>query len=75
MKKVKVYLSNTNAVTYPVVRKGLIEVLSKIEYTNNFRAADHTIDCTYLTKEKMCLAKNELLKEINDKHKRLNILR
>lgn len=73
--KVKVYLKNTNSVTYPVVRAALMSMLTKIEYTYNPKANDLTIDCQHLTKERMCLAKMEILKEIDEKHKQINKLR
>ena len=71
-KKVKVYLKNTNAITYPVVRKALMPMLSKIEYVYLVKGNDLEIDCQHLTLEKMCFAKLELFKEIEEKHKQIN---
>lgn len=75
MKKVRLYLINTNSVTYPVVRRALTPMLSKIEYTYNPKANDITIDCQYLTKDRMCLAKMDIFKDIESKYKQLNNLR
>ena len=74
-KKVKIYLSNTTAITYPIVRAALMPLLSKIEYVYNPKANDMVIDCQYLTSEKMCLAKMELFKDIETKYKQINNLR
>ena len=74
-KKVKVYLSNTNAVTYPVVRRALMPILNQIEYVYNVKGNDMTIDCQHLTKEKMCLAKMDIFRDIESKYKQINNIR
>jgi len=74
MKKVKVYLSNTNAVTYPVVMAALYPLLSKIEYVYNVKGNDMTIDCQHLT-DKICLAKMDIFRDIESKYKQINNIR
>ena len=71
-KKVRVYLSNTNAVTYPAVRKALMPILKQIEYVYNPKGNDMIIDCQHLTSENLCLAKMELIRDINEKFKQIN---
>lgn len=77
MSKLKVYLSNSNAEAYPVVRKVLSEFLKDIEYTNNKNANDIVIDCQYINKDNIHNHKlriiNQVKNEIN-KRKR-NTLR
>ena len=75
MKKVKIHLSNTTAITYSIVWAALMPLLSKIEYVGKHKANDMVIDCQYLTNEKMCLAKMELFKDIESKYKQINNLR
>ena len=66
MSKLKVYLSNSNAEAYPVVRKVLSEFLKDIEYTNNHRAHDIAIDCRYINKDNIHLKKKEIIKKVSD---------
>ena len=64
--KLKVYLSNSNAEAYPVVRKVLSEFLKDIEYTNNKNANDIVIDCQYINKDNIHLNKAEIIKKVKD---------
>ena len=67
MSKLKVYLSNSNAEAYPVVRQVLSEFLKDIEYTNNYRAYDVAIDCQYINKDNIHLHKLEIINQIKNK--------
>lgn len=64
--KLKVYLSNSNAEAYPVVRQVLSEFLKDIEYTNNYRAYDILIDCDGINKESIRFKKKEIIKKVED---------
>lgn len=66
MSKLKVYLSNSNAEAYPVVRQVLSEFLKDIEYTNNYRAYDILIDCDGINKESIRFKKKEIIKKVED---------
>ena len=66
MSKLKVYLSNSNAEAYPVVRQVLSEFLKEIEYTNNYRAFDVAIDCQYINKDNIKFHKANILKQVQD---------
>jgi len=72
MKKVKIYLSNTNAITYPVVRKGLMPMLKKLEYVYNVKGNDIVLDCQHLTKDNFHFKKAELFEQIESRYKQLN---
>ena len=74
-KKVKIYLSNTNAVTYPVVRGGLMPMLKKLEYVYNPKSNDMIIDCQHLTKDNFHLKKAELFEQIESRYKQINNVR
>jgi hypothetical protein len=73
--KVKIYLKNTNAVTYPVVRKNLMSVLKKIEYIYNEKSADYVIDCQHLTNDRMKKEQCEIINVIEKMYKQLNNIR
>lgn len=75
MHKVKIYLKNTNSVTYPVVRKSLMPVLKKIEYIYNEKSANYVLDCQHLTNDRMKKEQAEIINVIKKMYNNLNNVR
>jgi hypothetical protein len=73
--KVKVYLKNTNSVTYPVVRKSLMPVLKKIEYIYNEKSSNYVLDCQHLTNDRMKKEQAEIINVIKKMYNNLNNVR
>lgn len=75
MVKVRVYLKNTNSLSYPIVSEGLSgkKISGQIQFTHSEKSCDVEIDCEHLIeKEQFEKNKHIIFGQIWDVYNKLN---